>query len=148
MKKFLVFIFLGLLILVPASVLAIDLGTDIMEKTAGTAGYSPETTTDTTFSQTVGLVIKIALSFMGVIFLALMVYAGILWMTAAGEEEKIKKSQKIITASVIGLIIVVSAYSITNYLVPQIIDQGTGQSTYSTLGEVFVEEVAGESPTP
>lgn len=134
MKKILIFIFLGLLIMVPFSVSAIDLGSDILNKTAGTAGYSPETTTDTTFSQTVGMVIRIALSFLGVIFLGLTVYAGILWMTAAGEEEPIKKAQKIITASVIGLIIVVSAYSITNYLVPTIIQQGTGQSSTGLLG--------------
>ncbi len=126
-------IFLGLLVVYPFTVLAIDLGTVTLEKTADVAGYSPQTTTDTTFSQTIGAIIRVALSFMGVIFLALMVYAGILWMTARGEEEPIKKAQKIIMASIIGLIIVVSAYSITNYLVPTVIQQGTGQSN-SILG--------------
>lgn len=137
MKKILLTLFLGLLVICPLAVSAIDLGVDTMEQTADKAGYSPQTTTDTTFSQTVGLVIRIALSFMGVIFLALMVYAGILWMTARGEEEPIKKAQKIIVASIIGLIIVVSAYSITNYLVPVIISQGTGQSTAGPSGNLI-----------
>lgn len=139
MKKILFIIFAVCLVVCPLTVLAIDLGTDTMEKTADVAGYSPQTTTDTTFSQTIGMIIRIALSFMGVIFLALMVYAGILWMTAHGEEEPIKKAQKIIMASIIGLIIVVSAYSITNYLVPTIIKQGTGQTSEGILLDTITD---------
>jgi len=129
MKKIFLFIILGLLVIFPSFTFAIDLGSQLLTETAGVAGYSPETVTDYTLSQTVGMVIRIALSFMGVIFLALMVYAGILWMTARGEEEPIKKAQKIIMASIIGLLIVVSAYSITNYFVPLVISHGTGQSS-------------------
>jgi len=134
MKKIFLFIILGLLVIFPSFTYAIDLGNKLLTDTADVAGYSPNTVTDYTLSQTVGMVIRIALSFMGVIFLALMVYAGILWMTARGEEEPIKKAQKIIMASIIGLIIVVSAYSITNYFVPLIIDQSTGMSTKSFFG--------------
>ena len=61
------------------------------------------------------------------IFLLLTVYAGYLWLTARGEEEPIKKAQKIIIASVIGLVIVVSAYSITNFVVPRILEKTTGE---------------------
>ncbi|MGI6314312.1 MAG: hypothetical protein ACOXZY_00135 [Patescibacteria group bacterium] len=137
MKKIFLFIILGLLVIFPSFTYAIDLGNKLLTDTADFAGYSPKTVTDYTLSQTVGMVIRIALSFMGVIFLALMVYAGILWMTARGEEEPIKKAQKIIMASIIGLIIVVSAYSITNYFVPLIIDQSTGMSTKSFFGILF-----------
>jgi len=61
----------------------------------------------------IGAGINAALALVGLIFMILMIYAGYLWMTARGEEEQIKKSQKIIIASVIGLVIVVSAYAIT-----------------------------------
>ena len=72
MKKLLFAIFFFFLVIYPLTVSAIDLGTETLEKTADVAGYSPKTTTDTTFSQTIGLIIRIALSFMGTIFLGLM----------------------------------------------------------------------------
>lgn len=60
-----------------------------------------------------GNIINTALSLVGIIFLALMVYAGYLWMTAHGEESQIEKSQDIIRAAIIGLTITMSAYAIT-----------------------------------
>ena len=63
-----------------------------------------------------GRVINTALTMVGIIFLLLMVYGGYLWMTARGEEEQIKKAQKVITSSVIGLIVVLSAYAITVFV--------------------------------
>lgn len=64
----------------------------------------------------VGTVIKGALSLVGVIFLALTVYAGILWMTASGNESQIEKAQTILKAAIIGLVITMSAYAITAFV--------------------------------
>ena len=64
-----------------------------------------------------GQVIKAILSVVGLIFLVLMVYAGMLWMTARGDEGKVEKSKEIITAAIIGLAITVSAYAITVFVV-------------------------------
>lgn len=64
----------------------------------------------------VGVVIQVFLGFIGVIFLVLMIYAGYIWMIARGNEEQVTKAKNLITASIIGLIIVVSAYAIS-YLV-------------------------------
>jgi len=63
-----------------------------------------------------GTTINAALQLVGIIFMGLLVYAGILWMTARGEEEQIKKAQKIISASIIGLVITISAYAITVFV--------------------------------
>ncbi|MDP2684448.1 MAG: hypothetical protein Q8P20_05325 [bacterium] len=60
-----------------------------------------------------GRVISVALSMVGLIFLLLMVYSGFLWMTARGEEEQVKKATSIIKGTVIGLVLVLSAYAIT-----------------------------------
>ncbi len=65
---------------------------------------------------TVGLIINAVLSVVGTIFLVLTIYAGVLWMTAAGEEEKVTKSKSIIKASIIGLIVIMSAYAITAFV--------------------------------
>ena len=56
------------------------------------------------------------LALTGIIFFALMIYGGILWMTASGNEEQTKKAMSVITAAVVGIIIVASAYAITAYV--------------------------------
>ncbi|MBI4427357.1 MAG: hypothetical protein HY569_02670 [Candidatus Magasanikbacteria bacterium] len=103
------------------SVSALDFGSGATQKAAKDAGYNPNTT-ETTFAETTGSIIAIILSFTGVIFLVLMVYAGWLWMTARGEEEPVEKAQKIIISSIIGFIILVGAYSITTFVVPRLTD--------------------------
>jgi len=64
----------------------------------------------------VGSIIAAILGLLGTIFLVLTIYAGILWMTANGEEAKIDKAKQIISAAVIGLAIVLSAYTITYFV--------------------------------
>ena len=73
------------------------------------AGFSESDTLGTIS----GRAINVALSMVGLIFLILMVYSGFLWMTARGEEAQIEKAQKIIKGTVIGLVLVLSAYAIT-----------------------------------
>ena len=64
----------------------------------------------------VGGVVAGALSLLGIIFLVLMVYAGLLWMTAKGKDEQIEKARNIIIGAIIGLFITVSAYAITVFV--------------------------------
>jgi hypothetical protein len=61
-------------------------------------------------------IIRVLLSFIGVIFFVLIIYAGFLWMTAAGEEAKSGKARTIIFDSVVGLAIVIFAYAITTFV--------------------------------
>ncbi len=82
-----------------------------LDTVAGKAGTKEEN-----LGIVVGTIVNALLSLVGLIFLILMVYAGILWMTARGEEDQISKAQKIITASLIGLFITVSAYAITVFV--------------------------------
>ena len=64
----------------------------------------------------IGTGIGAALTLVGLIFLILMVYGGYLWMTARGAEEQIGKAQKIIYGTIIGLVVVLSAYAITVFV--------------------------------
>lgn len=65
-------------------------------------------------------IIRFALSFIGVVFLILMVLGGYLWMTDRGNEEQVRRAKNLITAAVIGLFIVLSAYAITYFVVEKI----------------------------
>lgn len=57
--------------------------------------------------------IKIFLSLLGILFLAYTLYAGFTIMTARGEEEKVTEGKKTLMRAVIGMVVVMSAYSIT-----------------------------------
>ncbi len=65
--------------------------------------------------------IKAALGSLGIIFLALIVYSGFLWMTAAGNSDTIGTAKGLIINSVIGLIIVLTAYSVTLFVFEKLI---------------------------
>ncbi len=124
LKKIFFLLSLAILCFVPLTTFAIDLGTQYTRNAAAQAGYD-KNTNETTLSETIGTVIKAALSLVGTIFLALTVYAGFLWMTAAGDESQIEKAQNIIRSSVIGMIIALSAYGITTFVVGKVVEKTT-----------------------
>ena len=68
----------------------------------------------------IGEVIKVVLSILGIVLLIILVYAGIVWMTAEGEKAKVEKARGMITTAIIGLIIVLSAYAITFFVVENV----------------------------
>ena len=82
------------------------------------AGFSSATPSVGT---TIGLIVNGLLSVLGVVFMGYIIYAGFLWLTARGEEEKITKAKAIIRGSIIGVIVVMAAFVITNFVLDQII---------------------------
>ena len=81
---------------------------------------------DASLAEIVSAVIKVFLSLLGVIFIILIIYAGMLWMTSAGNEEKISKAKKIMISAFIGLTIVISAYAITYFVIDRILEATAG----------------------
>jgi len=75
-----------------------------------------KTQNDLGVSGMAGKALGAILAFTGIIFFALMIYGGILWMTAAGNDEQTKKAMNVITAAIVGVVIVASAYAITAYI--------------------------------
>ncbi len=65
----------------------------------------------------VGSVIKVMLGFLGIIAVIIILYGGFKWMTAAGNEENVSSAKKIITAGIIGLIIVLMAFGIAQFII-------------------------------
>jgi len=68
-------------------------------------------------TETIGLLISALLSVLGVIFLLLIIWAGFNWMTAAGDPKKVDKAKDILITSVVGLIILLSAYAISTFVI-------------------------------
>lgn len=65
----------------------------------------------------VGSIINIFLSVIGVIMVVLMVYGGYLWMTARGDEDRVKQAKSTLQNAVIGIVIILLAYSISSFVV-------------------------------
>jgi len=84
-------------------------------------------------STLIGGVINAILGLVGVVFFVLMIYAGFLWMTAAGNEERVTKAKSIFVTSVIGLIVIIGAYYILDFVFDAI---------YSSIGAETAAEPA------
>lgn len=97
-------------VFLPSALLAQDYGLRSTAQNAGLTQYGDSVPT------LVGTVIGSALSIIGVIFFILAVYAGFLWMTARGDSDQVSKAKDTLTAAIIGLIIVLGAYAITNFV--------------------------------
>ena len=81
---------------------------------------------ETDLITTIGRIINIFLSFLGIIFLGLMLYAGYTWMTAAGDPEKIETAKKTIRNAIIGILIIASSWAITAFVLKALTDATTG----------------------
>jgi hypothetical protein len=84
---------------------------DNLKEVGPQAGYS-DTTDETSMAAIAGTVVNSVLGLLGVIFVILIIYAGIIWMTAEGDEAKVEKAQKILKNAIIGLIITISVFAI------------------------------------
>ena len=67
-----------------------------------------------------GLIVGYLLAFIGVIFFVLMIYGGLLWMTARGSEEVTKKAIELLRSAIIGIIIVFLSYAITQFVLSRL----------------------------
>jgi len=62
-------------------------------------------------------VIRYLLSFLGVVAVVILIYGGFLWMTARGDEERVRKAKKTIINGLIGLIVVLLSYAIVSFAI-------------------------------
>jgi len=93
-----------------------------LDKTAQNAKIIGENPAEApTIYQIIGQIINLVLSFLGALFLILIIFGGITWMTAGGNEEKVKKASELMSHAAIGLAIVLFAFLLTNFVIFKII---------------------------
>lgn len=117
-KSFLILI-LSLFLAFP--ILAYDFNENSgLNSTAEKAGY--EEGEERNLEGTIANGINIVLSLVGVLFIGLMLYGGYNWMTAGGNEEKVKTAKGTVTEASIGLIIVIAAYAVSYFALDFILE--------------------------
>ena len=65
-------------------------------------------------------VLNIVYFVVGIVAVGMIIYAGIQYLTANGEPGKAKKAMDTIIFSVVGLIVVIAAFAITNFVINQL----------------------------
>ncbi len=76
----------------------------------GSEGY------ELTLLDRVAIMINRGLTVLGLLFLIITIVGGVKWMTAGGNENNIDTAKKILTAGIVGIIIVFLAYGISAFM--------------------------------
>lgn len=74
----------------------------------------------------VARIIEVFLGLLGMIAVILIIWAGWLWMSAAGDAQKIASAKKTLINAAIGLAIILSAFGITQFIVSRLLSATTG----------------------
>ncbi|MEA2064866.1 MAG: hypothetical protein U9O66_01035 [Patescibacteria group bacterium] len=96
-------------------------------KLIGEHGYEETSSLgpDVSLKRGIYRILNISLTFVGIIFVILIIYGGFLWMTSQGNDDQVGKARTIIIRSSIGLLIVLASLSIAWFALRSIIDATT-----------------------
>ena len=81
---------------------------------------------DVTPQTFIGGVIRAILGIVGSLALALFIYGGFLWMTAAGNAEQVAKGKNTLLWATLGLIIIFSSYALVRFVLYEVIHAPRG----------------------
>lgn len=84
--------------------------------------------------------IRIFFSLIGAIFLGLIVFNGIKWTISGGNPEAIKKARSGIQRAVVGMIIALSAYAITDFVIDRFLDMRDIEKEVDSYQQAVREE--------
>ncbi len=69
----------------------------------------------------IGSLINVVLGFLGIVLLFYVLRAGFLWMTAGGDEKQVKTAKDMIRDAVIGLVVIIAGFAISNFVLQQLV---------------------------
>lgn len=87
-------------------------GGDDVESVGDAIGLS-----GTSMPQIIGNIIKTVLGLFGVVATVIIVTGGVKWMLSQGDTSKIDAAKKIMVAGAIGMVLIVSGYAVTAFLI-------------------------------
>ena len=130
----------------PSAVIsAFDRARCTLNKVGDKTGYGETVSakSDKVFIERFAGIVNVVLGLVGIIATLYVIYSGIQWMRAGGEEEIITKAKEGIKSAIIGLIIIFSAYVVVNFVVTYMIKAVTsGVGGGSGGGRTAAEQTA------
>ena len=67
-------------------------------------------------------IIKVILGFLAIVAVIIILLGGFKWMTAGGNEDKTAEARKLIVAGIIGLVIILAAWGIANFVINSLLE--------------------------
>ena len=107
-------------------------------------GETPKVAGQSSVYDLIGVIVKAGLSFLGIIFFGLMVYAGFIWMRAMGNTEHVTQAKNILESAVIGLVLVLAAYAIASFVFERLTGQTAGSAGGGTAPETKCQTQFGD----
>jgi len=71
--------------------------------------------------ETIASIINVMLGLLGIVAVVIILIGGFKWMTAMGNTENVDKAKKLIFQGIIGLVIILSAYAIANFVLSSLL---------------------------
>lgn len=78
-------------------------------------------------------IINFVLGLLGIIVVSIFIYAGFLWMTSGGNEEKINEAKKMLKNAIVGIIIVLSSWGIAYFVLSKLVGTSGGVAPTADL---------------
>jgi hypothetical protein len=75
---------------------------------------------------TIARIINVAMGLLGIVAVCIILLGGFRWMTAGGNDDKVKEAKKLIISGVIGLVIIITAYAIAQFVLTSLKSATTG----------------------
>lgn len=89
------------------------------------------------------------LSILGSVALLFFIYGGVVWLTAAGNEEKIKSGRSILVNTVVGVVIVMASWAIINFTIISLVGAPTPTQPAKIFStQPWYQYCESEIPTP
>ncbi|MCF7794852.1 hypothetical protein K9M50_00620 [Patescibacteria group bacterium] len=88
-----------------------ETSSSLLSKTVNEAGIFQDPSNN--IDSLIQTIINTVLSFLGVIFIIIIIYAGYKWLTAEGNDEAVNKAKGLLKNAIIGLLVVLAAYAIS-----------------------------------
>jgi len=118
-------LFVLALLLAPQAAGAVNIEEHMWPLTEETGAALPQTPLMTVISN----VIKWVLGFLGLGAAVLIIVGGFKWMTSGGNEEQIASAKKLMTNGIIGLVIIILAYTIAHFVINALTEVTTETTT-------------------
>lgn len=98
---------------------------------------------DTSLPIIIARVIRVFLGTLGIIFTVVILYAGWIYMTAQGDDTKLKQSKNMIKNGVIGMVICLSAFTITTFILNRLLAGFQSFGGGASVADQYSEPLSG-----